>query len=171
MFESNRLWLGTKCRASPLRRCLLDCLWDCSICKTRQWKWPHPLQFCRWEISLGSRGTDDYTQIGIVSRCFSCQNESDVTRRMSVEIWQHSVLVRLQSCPQIYQEQRDKRFYLFVAKCLAAIHDVSEPSQYNFVPTSINLADDASRRLTVKELLKREVWFRGPKFLWESETS
>ena len=102
---------------------------------------------------------------------WNCQNESDVTRRMSVEIWQHSVLVRLQSCPQIYQEQRDKRFYMFVAKCLAVIHDVLEPSQYNFVPTSINLADDASRRLTVKELLKREVWFRGPKFLWESETS
>ena len=60
---------------------------------------------------------------------------------------------------------------MFVAKYLAVIHDVSEPSQYNFVPTSINLADDASRRLTVKELLKREVWFRDPKFLWESETS
>ena len=117
---------------SPLRRCLSDCLWDCLICKTRPWKWPHPLQSPRWEISLGSRGTDDYTQIGIVSCCFSCQNESEV---------QHSVLVSLQSCPPIYQEQRDKRFYMFVAICLVVIHDGSLPSR--------NLCQQAWTQLTM----------------------
>ena len=35
----------------------------------------------------------------------------------------------------------------------------------------MNPADDASRELRVKVSLKREVWFRGPKFFWESETS
>ena len=85
MFESNRLWLGTKCRASPLCRCLSDWLWDYFICKSRQWKWPYPLQFLRWEISLSSRETDDYTQFGIVSYCFNCPNESDVTRRISLK--------------------------------------------------------------------------------------
>ena len=85
MFESNRLWLGTKCRASPLCRCLSDWLWDCFISKSRQWKWPYPLQFLRWEISLSSRETDDYTQFGIVSYCFNCPNESDVTRRISLK--------------------------------------------------------------------------------------
>ena len=38
MFESDRLWPSTKCRASPLCRCLSDCLWNCVIKKTRQWK-------------------------------------------------------------------------------------------------------------------------------------
>ena len=73
MSESNRLWLGTKCRAAPLCRCLSDCLWGLCYSKTRQWKWSYPLQFPHWEISLGSRETDGYTQIGIISRCFSCQ--------------------------------------------------------------------------------------------------
>ena len=73
--KSDRLWPGKKCRASPLCRCPSDCLWDCVICNTRQWKWPYPLQFPRRKISRSSRETDDYTQIGIFSRCFSCQNE------------------------------------------------------------------------------------------------
>ena len=122
-------WPGTKCRASPICRCPSDCSWDCVICKTLQWKWPYPLQFPRREISRSSRETDDYTQIGIVSLCFSCQNESDVTRRISVKSWLDSYLVRLHSCPPIYQEQRDKRFYMFVPNYLAVIHDGSEPSQ------------------------------------------
>ena len=67
-------------------RCLSDCLWDCVICKIRQWKWPYPLQFPHWEISRSSRETDDYTQIRIVSRCFSCQNESDVKKNFSQKL-------------------------------------------------------------------------------------
>ena len=37
------------------------------------------------EISLSSRETDDSTQIGIVSYCFDCPNEADVTRRISLK--------------------------------------------------------------------------------------
>ena len=85
--------------------------------------------FLRWEISRSSRETDDYTQIGIVSRSFSCQNESDVTRGISDKSWQDSDLVRLHSCPPINQEQRGKRFYMFVTNYLEVIHDGSEPSQ------------------------------------------
>ena len=39
------------------------------------------------------------------------------------------------------------------------------------MPTGINPADDVSRGLTVGELLRKERWFRGPKFVWERETS
>ena len=58
-----------------------------------------------------------------------------------------------------------------MANRLTVIHDGSEPSQWNYVPTNINPADDVSRRLTAKELLNNVRWFRGPEFLWENETS
>jgi len=51
------------------------------------------------------------------------------------------------------------------------IHDGSELSQWNYVPTNINPADDVSRGLTVEELLSNERWFRGPAFLWENKPS
>ena len=70
-----------------------------------------------------------------------------------------------------YMKNEDKRFYTFVANRLAVIHDGSEPSQWNYVPTNINPADDVSRGLIVKELLNSERWFRGPEFLWEDKSS
>jgi len=51
------------------------------------------------------------------------------------------------------------------------IHDGSELSQWNYVPTNINPADDVSRGLTVKELLSNKRWFRGPAFLLENKSS
>ena len=70
-----------------------------------------------------------------------------------------------------YIKNEYKRFYTFVANRLAVIHDGSELSQRNYVPTNINPADDVSRGLTVKELLSNERWFRGPAFLWEKKSS
>jgi len=70
-----------------------------------------------------------------------------------------------------YIKKEDKRFYTFVANRLAVIHDRSDLSQWNYVPTNINQADDVSRDLTVKELLSSERWFRGPAFLWENKSS
>jgi len=70
-----------------------------------------------------------------------------------------------------YIKNEDKRFYTFVANRLAVIHDGSDLSQWNYVPTNINPADDVSRGLTAKELLSSERWFRGPAFLWENKSS
>ena len=55
-----------------------------------------------------------------------------------------------------YTKNKDKRFYTFVANRLAVIHDGSELSRWNYVPTNINPADDVSRGLTMKELLSNE---------------
>ena len=70
-----------------------------------------------------------------------------------------------------YIKNEDKRFYTFVANRLTVIHDGSELSQWNYVPTNINPADDVSRGLKVKELLSNERWFRGPAFLLENKSS
>jgi len=70
-----------------------------------------------------------------------------------------------------YIKNEDQRFNTFVANRLAVIHDGSGLSQWNYVPTNIDPADDVSRGLTVKELLNNERWFRGPAFLWENRSS
>ena len=69
-----------------------------------------------------------------------------------------------------YIKNEDKRFYTSVANRLTVIHNGSEPSQWNYVPTNINPVDNVSRGLTVR-LLNNERWFRGPAFLWEDKSS
>ena len=54
----------------------------------------------------------------------------------------------------------------FVANRLPFIYDGSKPSQWNFVDSNRNPADDASRGLTVEKLLSQDRWLQGPKFLW-----
>lgn len=68
-----------------------------------------------------------------------------------------------------YIRNEDKRFHTFVANRLLILHDGSRPSQWNFVDSNGNPADNASRGLTVEELLSQDRWFKGPQFLRSNE--
>ena len=70
-----------------------------------------------------------------------------------------------------YIKNEDKRFRKFVANRLAVILDGSKPSQWNFVESARNPADDVSRGLTPEELLLHDRWFKGPEFLRKQEES
>ena len=70
-----------------------------------------------------------------------------------------------------YIRNEDNRFQIFVANRLLIIHDGSRPPQWNFVDSNGNMADDASRGLTVEQLLSQDRWFKGPQFLWSNEAS
>ena len=70
-----------------------------------------------------------------------------------------------------YIKNEDKQFHTFVANRLAVIHDGSKPSQWNFVESARNPADDVSRGLTPEELLLHDRWFKGPEFLRKQEES
>jgi hypothetical protein len=59
----------------------------------------------------------------------------------------------------------DKRFNVFVANRIAAIHEASQTDQWHWCPTKDNPADDASRGLKPDELNGR--WLNGPPFLQE----
>ena len=48
-----------------------------------------------------------------------------------------------------YIKNDDKRFQTFVANQIALIHDGSEPSQWRYIPSKQNPADDAYRGLKV----------------------
>eukprot|EP00112_Aurelia_sp_Birch-Aquarium-sp1_P012064 Seg2533.1 transcript_id=Seg2533.1/GoldUCD/mRNA.D3Y31 product="hypothetical protein" protein_id=Seg2533.1/GoldUCD/D3Y31 len=68
-----------------------------------------------------------------------------------------------------YIRNEDKIFHTFVANRIATIHDGSEPDQWRYVDTKLNPADDASRGLSVDNLLSNTRWIKGPEFLWETE--
>ena len=74
------------------------------------------------------------------------------------------------TCVMNYIRSNDKRFHTFVANRVAIIHDGSSPSQWRYVNTKANPADEASRGLAVDSLIKKNRWIRGPDFLWEQES-
>ncbi|XP_071088902.1 uncharacterized protein [Haliotis cracherodii] len=68
-----------------------------------------------------------------------------------------------------YIANDSKRFHTFVANRLSVIHEGSSPSQWKYVDTQNNPADEASRGLSIDAFLKDTRWLSGPKFLWEDE--
>ena len=58
---------------------------------------------------------------------------------------------------------KEKRFDVFVSNRLAAIQDQTDVSQWNWVSTKENPADDATRGLKPSEFEQR--WINGPNFL------
>ncbi|XP_077976283.1 uncharacterized protein LOC120332657 [Styela clava] len=61
----------------------------------------------------------------------------------------------------------NKRFPVFVANRLAKIDGGSEVSQWRYVATKQNPADEASRGIGVKKMATKSRWLSGPEFLWK----
>ena len=61
------------------------------------------------------------------------------------------------------------RFQTYVANRVSTIRDLSEKSQWRYVSSVLNPADDASRGLTAETFLKSEQWLHGPAFLKQPE--
>ena len=60
-----------------------------------------------------------------------------------------------------------RRFHVFVANRVQQIRDRTSPSQWNYVETAQNPADDASRGLCADNLIESKQWWSGPEFLWK----
>ena len=69
-----------------------------------------------------------------------------------------------------YINNDDKRFHTFVANRISVIRDSSDKSAWRYVDSPNNPADDASRGLTIKELVNNSRWVHGPSFLQENES-
>ena len=69
-----------------------------------------------------------------------------------------------------YLNNKSTRFRTFVANRVEVIHERSHPSQWHYIESANNPADDASRGLSMTNLLKTERWFQGPQFLWSMDT-
>ena len=75
------------------------------------------------------------------------------------------------TCVLRYIENKDKRFQIFVANHVSALLDQSSAAQWRYVESTLNPADEASRGMTVDELLMNERWKQGPPFLKKAEQS
>jgi len=64
-----------------------------------------------------------------------------------------------------YIANESKRFHLFVSNRIQFIRENTKLSQWRYVPSIENPADDASRGLHVEALLKNRRWLHGPDFL------
>ncbi|XP_072930335.1 uncharacterized protein [Epargyreus clarus] len=73
-----------------------------------------------------------------------------------------TVLSWLRAGPRTYKP--------FVAHRVAEIEDDTKVSEWRWVPTALNVADDATRG-TPSEFEHNHRWFRGPHFLYNSEES
>ena len=62
-----------------------------------------------------------------------------------------------------YIENRATRFHRFVSNRLEIIHDGSSPSQWRYVSSGLNPADDSSRGRQTRR------WLEGPAFLWKDD--
>jgi hypothetical protein len=67
-----------------------------------------------------------------------------------------------------YIGNETSRYKTFVANRIETIHKRSNPSQWRYVPTKENPADQASRGLSADQTLTCQAWIKGPEFLWNS---
>ena len=68
-----------------------------------------------------------------------------------------------------YINNEARRFHTYVGNRVQHIRDRSKPEQWRHVDGKENPADQASRGLTVPELLNEQRWLAGPSFLWSRE--
>ena len=64
-----------------------------------------------------------------------------------------------------YIRNESRRFHTFVANRVAKIQSATEASQWHYVGTEDNPADDGSRGLTASEFIENPRWLMGPEFL------
>lgn len=68
-----------------------------------------------------------------------------------------------------YLNNEDKCFHTFVAHRISTIRETSEPSQWRYISSKDNPADDRSRGMKVTDFLKKSRRLKGPAFLWMHE--
>ena len=87
------------------------------------------------------------------------RKESDLNLKYSV-LWTDS------TCVLGYLNNTTKRYQTFVANRVATIRETTESTQWRYVPSDQNPAEDASRGLSADALLNCRRWVNGPQFLW-----
>ena len=64
-----------------------------------------------------------------------------------------------------------RRFHTYVANRVQLIHEHTTPSQWHYVETALNTADEGSRGMSPKDFVEKAAWITGPDFLKEPAKS
>ena len=75
------------------------------------------------------------------------------------------------TCVLRYIASEQQRFPVFVANRVRIIRDFSLLEQWEYVPSELNPADEASRGVSVDVFLRDSHWLQGPAFLTNDETT
>ena len=68
-----------------------------------------------------------------------------------------------------YINNDTRRFHVYVGNRVQHITDRSSPEEWIHVPGKENLADEASRGLTAKEIIQSNRWSKEPSSLWQED--
>ena len=69
-----------------------------------------------------------------------------------------------------YINNNTKNFKIFLANQIQHMHEGSNISQWRYVPSKVNPADDVSHGLDANNTSSSK-WFKGPELLWHNQTS
>ncbi|XP_055615129.1 uncharacterized protein LOC129761435 [Toxorhynchites rutilus septentrionalis] len=62
-----------------------------------------------------------------------------------------------------------RKYSQFVAVRISEMLELTEPNEWNWIPSKLNVADDATKWQKLPDLSPSSRWFRGPEFLWKSK--
>ena len=94
----------------------------------------------------------------------------NATLQKELDLAVHKTVYWTDSTTVLRYVSNDKtRYQTFVANRLAIIRDGSSATQWRYVESERNPADDASRGLDAGSLCTRTRWLHGPDFLWRDE--
>lgn len=69
----------------------------------------------------------------------------------------------------MYIASEHSRYKTFVANRVATIRDATELSQWNYIHSKSNPADDATRGQNANKLMDNKQWLNGPDILWKEK--
>ena len=109
-------------------------------------------------------------RLELTAATMSVRLDMTIRRELSMHIhesifWTDSMLVLR------YISNENRRFQTFVANRVATIRDGSSASQWRYVDSKSNPADDASRGLSADEMVNKRRWLQGPSFLRQEESA
>ena len=106
----------------------------------------------------------------MVAAVFSVKIAALIRRKLDTE-WKNETFWTNSKVVLGYINNDTKKFKIFVANRIQQIHEGSNVGERRYVPSKMNLADDASRGLDPYKSTSSSRWFKGPDFLWRNETS
>ena len=109
-------------------------------------------------------------RLELVAAVLSVKIAALIRRELDIE-WKNETFWTDSKVVLGYINNNTKTFKIFVANRIQQIHEGSNVSQWRYVPSKMNQADDASHRLDSNKNTSSSYWFKGTEFLWHNETS
>ena len=109
-------------------------------------------------------------RLELVAAVLSVKIAALIRRELDIE-WKNETFWMDSKVVLGYINDNTKKMKIFVANRIQQIHEGSNVSQWRYVPSKMNPADDASHRLDSNKNTSSSYWFKGTECLWHNEIS